>query len=124
LEDEFGTLQEKENTLKEQASAKKKDSEKLAANIESLTKLLNERIALVALKSQEVAGLQLKLKDIDANLKSIETDKSKMAYQLMMKNHSVKEKTSLPFKKITWILTGFTVIGIILAIIYILISRK
>ena len=86
--------------------------------------LLGEKEKILVEKKIQLGNFQNKINDLNSNLNSLEKEKKQIEYKIMMKSHSIKEKSNLSYKRIGLILTAFTVIAIIIAILLILNKNK
>lgn len=120
LETEFNELNQADQLLIQRI--KKKENE--ISIIRQKTTELNQKIQLnenqLSSLQVELANLHTKLSEITKNLVSANNEKKQIEYNLMMKNHSLNEKTNFSFKKLGWGLSIFTIIAIIIALILIL----
>jgi len=119
-EHDFFDLSQKEKQLLQKIE--KRDKE--ISESQKIINELNSRIETTQLKYTEIQEalkeLRNKYNDLNLNLSTLEKEKKQVEFNVMMKSHSIKEKYDVHFKTIGWILTGFTILGIIIAIILIL----
>lgn len=124
FEKEFKELNKKELELKaiiENTKFKIESSENTIVQLSN--KLIEKEAHLKNLKNQ-VAELKLKINELNNVVIGIEKEKKQFDFNFMMKNHSNKEKTQKSNKRLNWLLTSFTIIAIIIAILIIKMKSK
>ena len=120
LELECDNLNEKENSLLRSITIKERDisifETKIANLKEKLIKIENQYATL----QSELIELETQLKDVTKKVEITNTQVKQNNYNLIMKKHKINEKTNLSLKTLSWVLTLFTVIAVILTLILIL----
>jgi chromosome segregation ATPase len=119
-ETEFRDLLFKEQQLIKAIDKKDADFKTAQSHITQLTADFEQKTNQLSYVQNQLTELRSKLKDLSSNLAGLEKEKKQVEYKKMMKIHSIKEKSDFSFKKLGWILTAFTIIAIIIAIILIL----
>lgn len=119
-ETEFRELLFKEQQLTDAIDKKATDFKTALNHISQLTSDLEQKAKQLSDVQNQLTELRNKLTDLSFNLAGLEKEKKQVEYKIMMKSHSLKEKSDYSFKKIGWILTAFTIIAIIIATLLIL----
>jgi len=110
----------KEQQLIKAIDKKDADFKTAQSHITQLTADFEQKTNQLSDVQNQLTELRSKLKDLSSNLAGLEKEKKQVEYKTMMESHSIKEKSDFSFKKFGWILTAFTIIAIIIAIILIL----
>lgn len=119
LDTQFDELIRRQNQLEQSVKEKEKQLERTNTSVHTVESLLKEKEKILIEKKMILSELQNKLNEINSNIGGVEKTKKTIEYKLLMKKHTVEKQTSTRFKLIGWILTVFTIIAIIIAIILI-----
>lgn len=90
----------------------------------ALASSLNEKVNSLNTRQKELSGLEAKLREINTKLQEAEKQKKQVEYEVIIKNHTLKSKSSPSFKKVGVALSVLTGIAILIAIFLILYKRK
>lgn len=124
LENEFTQLTAHENQLRQQITDREQQIVDITQAINDSEKRLEVRTSELEMERIKLNTLQARLKEINTELHSVNTEKKKAEYDVMIQLHSLKEKSSVSFKKMGWVLTFLTVLGILIAIFLIINKNK
>ena len=119
LENQFNDLNNRQNQLEQLVKTTISQVEITEVNIKKLEALLKEKEVILSEKKIGLNELQKKLNEINLNIGQVEKIKKTTDYKILMKIHTVEKTSSVSFKRVGWILTAFTIIAIIIAIILI-----
>lgn len=124
LENEFTQLTAHENQLKKKITDQEQQIVDVTQAVNEAEKKLDIRASELEAENSKLNGLRARLQKIDAEIDSVITEKKKVEYDVMMQLHSLKEKSNASFKKMGWVLTFLTVLGIVIAIFLIINKNK
>jgi len=117
IENEIETHNKKEAELNKAIEEKETLLKKHAAKIESLSNLLREKNASLAKQEDNITLLQTKLDDLLRQIKNNEKEMKILDYDVMMKNHEVKEASDNFSKYLKIFLSIMTVIVVIVFVL-------
>ncbi len=119
LENEIKKRIKTETELQQEIEKKESIIKKISTRIDSLTSSLKEKTELLSTQEQKVSELQTKLNALKEQLKDTDKKKKLLDYDVMMKNHSVKEMNDKPFRYLKLFLVFISILAIIIVTILI-----
>lgn len=120
IENEFKELNLKEQNLVKKIERKAIEVNSFQNQITALKVCLEDKMILYSESQNQLNELQKKLEELNSNLTELENEKKQIQYKVMMKSHSLKEMSDFSLKKLGWLLTAFTIIAVLIAIILII----
>lgn len=116
-ETEFKELLLKEQELIKAIDKKANDFKTVQKHILQINADYEQKTKQFSEVQIQLTELRSKLANLSSNLAGLEKEKKQVEYKTMMKSHSIKEKSDFSFKKLGWLLTAFTIIAILIAIL-------
>jgi len=120
LETEFNELNHADQLLIQKITRKENEISIIQQKTTELKQKIQQNENQLSSLQVELADLTKKFNEINKILTSANNEKKQIEYDVMMKNHSLNEKTNFSFKKLGLALSIFTIIAIIIALILIL----
>ena len=122
LRNEYDVLKIREKQLKNSIEEKNKQIENASSGISGYLNKIKEKTNQLEQQKNELEILKKKFSEIEMEYASLEKQKKQIEYDIMMKSHSVKEKSDGSFKYIKLYLTLITIVAIIIVSLIILLK--
>lgn len=119
LESQFEILSQRETDLKNEAIKITELIDNVNKNIERQNLLITEKSTVLTQKQEDLNSLTKKINEIKADIQLAEKNIKQTNYNILVKNSSLKEKVNKDSKYNALILTIFSLIGIIIALLII-----